>query len=51
LAIGFWNNTEDLISNWQINQTWQPQMNIEQRECLYKEWLKAVQRTFDWVGE
>lgn len=49
LAVGFWNNLEDLRANWQIDKTWQPQMDTEQRQRLYRGWLKAVQRTFGWV--
>lgn len=49
LATGFWENQVDLRSNWQISHTWKPQMLPEQREQLYKGWLKAVERTFNWV--
>lgn len=49
LAIGFWNGLDDLRDNWHISQTWNPQMEINQREQLYKGWLKAVERTFNWV--
>lgn len=49
LAVGFWNNLEDLRSNWQIDHTWQPLMPEAQRNSLYQSWLKAVERTFDWV--
>jgi glycerol kinase len=49
LAVGFWNNLDDLRRNWQISQTWQPEMDENRREALYKGWLKAVERTFNWV--
>ena len=49
LAVGFWNNLEDLRSNWQISQTWNPKMKENQRQLLYNGWLKAVSRTFNWV--
>jgi glycerol kinase len=49
LAVGFWAGLDDLRNNWQISHTWQPQMKTSQREELYKGWLKAVQRTFNWV--
>ena len=49
LAVGFWNNTEDLRQNWQVAKTWQPGMEAAQRAKLYAEWKKAVTRTFDWV--
>ncbi|MCA9995153.1 MAG: glycerol kinase GlpK [Anaerolineales bacterium] len=49
LAVGFWNNLNDLRDNWQIARTWRPQMDSQQREALYAGWLRAVTRTFDWV--
>ena len=49
LATGFWENLEDLRENWQVDKVWQPQMSETRRKELYQGWLKAVQRTFDWV--
>ena len=49
LAVGYWQGQEDLRANWQINETWQPQMNEETRQKLYHDWLKAVEKTFGWV--
>src|SRR5512136_693978 len=49
LAVGFWNNIEDLRANWQISKTWDPKMDAAKRAELYKGWKKAVERTFNWV--
>lgn len=49
LAVGFWDSVEDLRKNWQVDKTWQPSMNDNQRTKLYEGWLKAVERTFNWV--
>jgi glycerol kinase len=49
LAVGYWQGQKDLRANWQINKTWQPQMNVETRQKLYHDWLKAVEKTFGWV--
>lgn len=49
LAVGFWDNLDDLRSNWQVDKTWQPQMDSETRTRLYQGWRKAVERTFNWV--
>jgi glycerol kinase len=49
LAVGFWNNLEDLRANWQVAKTWDPKMDAGKRAELYKGWKKAVTRTFDWV--
>ncbi|MGD8554699.1 MAG: glycerol kinase GlpK [Anaerolineales bacterium] len=49
LAVGFWSDLEDLRANWQIEKTWKPSMEEARREKIYLEWLKAVERSFDWV--
>ena len=49
LAVGFWQNVEDLRSNWAKDKEWDPQMDAEVREKQYKGWKKAVTRTFEWV--
>ncbi len=49
LAVGFWAKVEDLRANWGKDHEWQPEMDAEAREKLYKGWKKAVTRTFDWV--
>ncbi|MDF2439979.1 MAG: glycerol kinase, partial [Abditibacteriota bacterium] len=51
LAVGFWNDHEELRRNWQTDQTWQPQMEHAQSEDLYAHWKRAVQRSFDWVED
>ncbi len=49
LAVGFWESFDDLRQNWQVDRTWEPHMAEEQRRSLYQGWLKAVERTFDWI--
>ena len=49
LAVGFYSNLEDLRQNWAVETTWEPRMDEEQRERLYRGWKKAVTRSFDWV--
>ncbi len=49
LAVGFWGNLDDLRTNWQVAKTWQPAMPTRQRNQLYRNWKKAVKRTFNWV--
>ena len=49
LAVGFWAKVEDLRANWGKDKEWDPKMDTETREKLYKGWKKAVTRTFDWV--
>jgi len=49
LAVGFWTGLDDLRKNWAVDKVWEPKMDPETRERLYRGWLKAVERTFGWV--
>ena len=49
LAVGFWNNTDELRENWNEDKRWTPNWSDEQRRTGYAGWQKAVQRTLDWV--
>ena len=49
LAVGFWESQDELRAYWSKDHEWQPQMDAAARENLYKDWKKAVTRTFDWV--
>ena len=49
LAVGFWDDPEDLRANWQEGKRWTPDWTDEQRAEGYAGWQKAVQRTLDWV--
>ncbi len=49
LAVGFFQDTEELAANWAIDRQWEPRMDEESRERLYRFWKKAVTRAFDWV--
>jgi glycerol kinase len=49
LAVGFFQDTEELVANWAIDRRWEPTMDEESRERLYRFWKKAVTRSFDWT--
>jgi glycerol kinase len=49
LAVGFWDNLEELRENWLVDTTWEAAMGEDDRQPLYKGWLKAVERTMHWV--
>ncbi len=51
LATGFWDNLDDLRSNWQEDSRWEPQMEDAERDRQLRLWKKAVTKTFDWVDE
>ncbi len=49
LAVGFWQNIDELRANWGKDKEWTPAMDAEKRDSEYANWKKAVTRTFDWV--
>jgi len=49
LAVGFYADLDDLRQNWAVDQTWQPRMEQSQRDAHYREWKKAVARSFHWI--
>lgn len=48
LAVGFFQSTGELVHNWAVDRRWNPEMDSDQRERLYRFWKKAVTRSFDW---
>ncbi|GAB3497882.1 glycerol kinase GlpK [Amycolatopsis cihanbeyliensis] len=51
LAVGFWGGEEDIRSNWAKDRQWDPSMDDMRRAREYRNWKKAVTKTFDWVDE
>jgi glycerol kinase len=49
LAVGFYQGTDELLANWKADRTWKPTLAEQERERLYREWKKAVTRSFDWA--
>ena len=49
LAVKFFCDLEELRANWAVDRTWKPQLDEAERERLYRQWKKAVTRSFDWT--
>jgi len=49
LAVGFWSDLDDLGKQWQMEKSWEPEMTKAERDSLVAGWLKAVDRTLNWV--
>jgi glycerol kinase len=49
LAVKFFSGLEELRANWAVDRTWKPNIEEAERERLYKDWKKAVTRSFDWI--
>jgi glycerol kinase len=48
LAVGFWENKEQIAKKWSIDKTFKNVMNEEKKEKLYSGWKKAVDRAARW---
>ena len=51
LAVGYWADLESLRSNWQIDETFEPEMAPERADAMYDRWGDAVERSLDWAQE
>jgi glycerol kinase len=49
LAVGFFSSVDELCRHWSAEKTWKPAMEQARREQIYRQWKKAVTKTFDWV--
>jgi len=43
LAVGFWKDRDDIAKNWQLNQSFHPQMPEPEASRMYAGWQKAVE--------
>ncbi|MEV7826057.1 glycerol kinase GlpK [Microbacterium enclense] len=51
LAVGFWDNLDDLRANWQEDKRWEPRMDADERERELRLWKKAVTKSMDWIDD
>ncbi|MCL2009971.1 MAG: glycerol kinase GlpK [Synergistaceae bacterium] len=49
LAVGFWENVDDLRANWAEDTNFTPLSSDEKREAGYNGWKKAVDKSKGWV--
>ena len=48
-AVGFWQDLNEMRSNWKKDRVWAPKSLSKLHTEKFKEWKKAVTRTFNWV--
>ncbi len=48
LAVGFWESKEEIAKKWNVNRTFEPNMDEIAKEKLYAGWKKAVNRALKW---
>ena len=51
LAVGYWNSPDEIISNWEIDRVFAPQISVEERDKKAKGWKKAVKCAYGWAKE
>ena len=51
LATGFWRDRQEIRRNWRESRRFEPRIDAERREELYRGWLRAVERARAWAEE
>jgi glycerol kinase len=51
LAVGFWKDLDELRSNWKEDRRWEREIEPGEADRLFRNWKKAVTKTFDWVDD
>jgi len=49
LAVGFWDDLDEIGALWAEDSRWEPKMADSERERLYSRWGEAVERSLGWV--
>ena len=51
LAVGYWNDLDEVRRNWAVDRNFVPQITHEEREKRVRGWKKAVRCTMDWAKD
>ena len=51
LAVGYWENQEEVIQNWAIDRTFEPKIDAKQRAKMLKGWSKALTYAHGWAKD
>ena len=49
LAVGYWNDRDDVLSNWKTDTVFTPQITDDDRQERLRGWRKAVERAGSWA--
>ena len=49
LAVGYWQDFEELTRNWAVECEYLPRMAAAERDAKYARWRKAVERSLRWA--
>ena len=48
LAVGYWNDQEEIETIWQTERVFEPTMSVDQVTCLRSRWAEALSRAGKW---
>ena len=48
LAVGYWNDQQDIVRRWALDREFRPEMTEDQRQSRYRRWKRAVERSLAW---
>ncbi|WP_435553083.1 glycerol kinase GlpK [Natrinema sp. CGMCC1.2065] len=51
LAVGYWDDPDELRSNWQVDAEFEPEMDRDRADRRYERWNDAVERSRDWARD
>jgi glycerol kinase len=51
LAVGYWNDLDDVRRNWALDREFAPEIEQTERHRRYRRWQRAVERSRDWARD
>ncbi|WP_135854443.1 glycerol kinase GlpK [Halorussus salinus] len=51
LAVGYWDDPDELRKNWRVDREFEPEMNRDEADEMYERWDDAVERATDWARD
>ena len=51
LAVGYWEDAQQVAQNWAMDRQFQPAMDAAERAQRNRQWQRAVQRSLRWAVE
>ncbi|HEX5170131.1 MAG TPA: glycerol kinase GlpK [Cyclobacteriaceae bacterium] len=51
LAVGYWNDMEDVKKHWLMDKTFEPGPSKERQQLFFRNWKRAVERSKNWIGD
>lgn len=49
LAVGYWDDVDELRSNWRVDREFEPEASAREADRLYGRWSEAVERSLGWA--